>query len=234
MSLFKAIAAALLLLTGCTVPRAEITPEGYLEVFGPFAVVTDDNIGEDWIIEGVELEKFLKNNFASASHDGSSSLTLTSGSKRFALLRRVKANLLAAPFLYWSWKINAFNGDEHPVRLIVGFHGGNPKSGSWSSQPMTYLGTNLPPHDRIIALTWNRDAARRGNVIRVSRIPRYVVRGGNVSVSWASENINLAALYRKIWPWDEHVNTRVMFIGFSARATAKSTQAEFADLVLSK
>ena len=243
--MFKKLAAALcamLLLTGCTVPRAEITPEGYLEVFGPATPISRDNIGDDWIIEGVELGEFLKYNISSSTVDGSPSLSLKTGKKRFALMRRVRANLLAAPFLSWSWKLGSFTGGEHPVRLIVGFHGGDPKSGSWGSQPLAYIGTDVPPHDRVIALTWDADATKQGTVSRAARIPRYIAHGGAVTKGWTTENIDLAALYKRLWPRDEHAQAQVMFVGFSARSSGGTSggtgggtgDAHFADIILSK
>lgn len=229
---------SLLWLSACTVPRAEITPEGYLEIFGPSAVITADNIGEDWIVEGAPLEEILKSRLSMSSYDGSPALNLTTGNIGFAVLRRVKANLLAAPFLNWSWKISAFSGDEHPVRLIIGFHGGDPKSGSWGSQPLAYIGTHIPPHDRIIAISWDANPLKRGSVSRAARIPRYIARGGPKKSDWSTENIDLAALYRKIWPGDEHANVQVMFAGFSARASTNQSAPpawmQFADLILSR
>ncbi len=229
----------LLLLASCTVPRADISPEGYLEVFGPATTISKTSLPAEWFVDGMAEAEFLNSRLNLVNIDGSPALNLSPATRGYVFAKRTKASLLATPFLSWSWNFPAFQGEEHPVRLLFGFYGGNPKSGSWGSQPLVFLGKKAPPYDRAISIIWHRNALLRGTLNTNSKLPKYIARGGLENTDkWQTENINLAALYRRIWPKDEHLKVQIMFAGFAATGgtstTNYATGAAFADLVLSK
>jgi hypothetical protein len=68
-----------------------------------------------------------------------------------------------------------------------------------------------------------------------SRLPKYVARGGiENTAKWHTENIDLAALYKRLWPKDEHSKVQIMYAGFASIGSAQSTNAAFADFILAK
>ena len=228
-----------LVISGCTLPRAEISPEGYLEVFGPATSITKTSLPAEWFVDGLAETDFLSARLNLVNIDGSPTLNLSPATQSYVFAKRTKASLLATPFLSWSWNYPAFQGEEHPVRLIFGFHGGNPKSGSWGSQPLIFLGKKAPPYDRAISIIWHRNAFLRGTLNIKSKLAKYIARGGIENTDkWQTEHIDLAALYRRLWPKDRHSRVRIMFAGFAATGGTPPTNnaigAAFADIVLSK
>ncbi|MBT3989013.1 MAG: DUF3047 domain-containing protein [Rhodospirillaceae bacterium] len=227
-----------LALVGCTIPRQDINPEGYLEIFGPASAITKSNLPAEWFVDGMAETQFLKSHLNINNIDGSPALILSGGPKAYVFAKRTKASLLATPFLSWSWNYPADRNDEHPLRLIIGFHGGDPKSGSWGSQPLVYLGKKAPPYDRAISIIWHRNAFLRGTINHKSKLPKYIARGGLENTDkWHNENLDLAALYKRIWPKDDISRVKIMYAGFAATkapALDKSSPAAFADIVLSK
>ncbi len=125
----------------------------------------------------------------------------------------------------------------HPVRLIVGFHGGNPKSASWGSQPFAWTGSALPPHNRALAITLGASALERGTLsgpIGERRsAPRYTARGGRENTgSWWLETINLSRLYARAWPGDDAGGATVVFIRLAAAGGRAPAVANFSRMVL--
>lgn len=219
-------------LGGCVVPQAEVGPEGALEVFGPTALAAGLTLPDDWVLES-EGGRASGRNIAVTGGDGSATLTLTTGASRFVLARRVKASLLASPYIGWSWRMAPAAGREADIRLLVGFHGGNPESRSWGSEPFAHLGTNLPPFDRAIAIIWGGSALERGSLSTATPIPEYTARGGPEHTDqWWSDNLDLADLYRKAWPNDRIERARIMFVGFAVSENTAAVQANFGDIVL--
>ena len=235
MKAVRACLSALALLVGaCTVPQAEVTPEGTLEVFGPATLSAGGKLPADWVLDSesddaIHAERAV---IIDAQASGAT-LTLRTTRNRYILARRTKATLLATPYIGWSWRMTAPSGDEHDIRLIVAFHGGNPESRSWGGEPFAYLGLKLPPFDRVIALVWGRSALERGSLALQGGIPEYVARGGQEHMdTWWSDNIDLAALYRKAWPGDRIERARIMFVGFAVAAGGGEASASFGDIVL--
>ncbi len=219
-------------LGGCVVPQAEVGPEGTLEVFGPTALADGPILPDDWVLES-EGVRASGRNIAVSGGDGSATLTLTTGPSRFVLARRVKASLLASPYIGWSWRMAPAAGREADIRLLVGFHAGNPESRSWGSEPFAHLGTNLPPFDRAIAIVWGNSALERGSLSTAAAIPEYTARGGAEHTDqWWSDNLDLADLYRKAWPNDRIERVRIMFVGFAVSENTTAVQANFGDIVL--
>jgi|TARA_B100000315_G_scaffold260681_1_gene324027 hypothetical protein len=228
-------AALTLLVSACAIPATSITPEGYLEIFGPSTTLKKANLSGEWFVDGMEKSSFLAGHLNIERIDGSPALNISAGAQNYIFAKRTRASLLAAPFLSWSWNVPSFEGEEYPVRLIIGFHGGDPKSGSWGSQPLVYLGQITPPFDRAISIIWHRNGLLRGTIDRAAKLPKYIARGGiDKTDKWQTENIDLANIYQRLWPKDEFHKVRIMFAGFAARKNATPTSAAFADYVLAK
>lgn len=224
-----------LILVGCTVPRADISPEGYLEVFGPSTTFKKINLPPVWFVDGMEKADFISNEFNVETIGGSPALNLSASRQSYIFAKRTKASLLATPFLSWSWNVPSFRGEIYPIRLLIGFYGGDPKSGSWGSQPLVYTGKIAPAYDRAISIIWHRNALLRGTIDRSSKLPKYIARGGIENTDkWHTENVDLAALYKRIWPNDEHHKIQIMFAGFATTPTNSPSSAAFADFVLAK
>ena len=223
------------LVSGCAIPTKSISPEGYLEIFGPTSTLKKANLPAEWFVDGMERSSFVADHLSIERIDGSPALNISTGSQNYIIAKRTRASLLAAPFLSWSWNVPSFQGNEYPIRLIIGFHGGNPKSSSWGSQLLVYLGKITPPFDRAISIIWHRKGLLRGTIDHTTKLPKYIARGGiDNTDKWQTENIDLAELYKRLWPKDEYHKVRIMFAGFAARQSATPTSAAFADFVLSK
>ena len=236
---FVLAAAALFLISGCAVEQASVAPEGLLEVLGPFPGFSAVELPGDWAID--------KNGELDASQlkiinmQGVPSLRVTNGEDSFVVVRRTRAMMLATPFLSWSWYIEPPSASGyHPVRLVVGFYGGDPASPSRGSEPLRWLGSSLPPHDRAIALTWaesalQRGALAKGNPEEKRSAPRYTVRGGRENAgSWWLETVDLSDIYRKVWPRDEMAQTQIVFIGIAAAGNRNPAPANISGVVLSR
>ena len=118
-------------------------------------------------------------------------------------------------------------------KTVTDVYGGDPKSRSWGSQPLVYLGTKVPHHDRTIAIVWGKNSDAKGVTKINQKLPYYIARAGsNDSETWLTENIDLSKLYRRIWPKDDLVRTRIMFVGFTSASTNSPMTAEFGDMVL--
>lgn len=234
----SALAALVLAaLVGCAVvPRATVDPKGLLEVLGPTPGWTPDALPGDWIVDGYRRDD---GELSVKPSQGVPSLRVVNGKAGFLVVRRTKAFLLASPYLSWAWNVEPQTEGLHPVRLIVGFHGGDPKSPSWGSQPFVWTGSALPPHDRTLIIAWGESALQRGTLIRPAigekSSPRYIARGGRENArSWWLETIDLAKLYAETWPADEVGKVSIVFIGIAAAGGRPPAAAHVSGVVLSR
>ena len=92
----------------------------------------------------------------------------------------------------------------HPVRLVVGFHGGNPKSRGLGGTAWFDPMTPCPPHDRAVVIIWGESALQRGSITkpksstRRQAASRYTARGGRENTgSWWLETVELSDIYRR-------------------------------------
>ncbi len=228
-------AALLFVVAACVVPRASVGPGGRLEVLGPVPGFLP--LPADWVIEGPEGAAAER--LSVVDKAGVRALRVVAGAEGFVIARRVRAGLLATPYLSWSWNMEARGTGVHPVRLLVGFHGGDPESPSWGAQPFVWAGSALPPHDRTLTLAWGHSARHQGTLTRPrakGRAPsRYTVRGGAGNAgAWWSETVDLAELYARAWPGDDRRRVRVMFIGIAAAASRPAATAHLSRIVLSR
>jgi len=219
------------MLGGCVLTQAEVGPEGTLEVFSLATLGAARVLPDDWVIEA-DSSGNARRNVAIDTSSGGALLTLRTGAPRFIMARRTKATLLASPYIGWSWRMTAQATVSPDIRMIIGFHGGNPESRSWGSEPLARLGTNLPPFDRAISILWGQSALERGSFSTATPIPEYIARGGAEHFEkWWTDNLDLADLYRKAWPNDRFERTRIMFVGFAVGAES-GAEAQFGDIVL--
>ena len=217
--------------SGCALSQAEVGPEGTLEVFSLTSLGPGRTLPKDWVIEA-DAGGNPRRNIEVETPPGGATLTLRTGAPRFVMARRTKATLLASPYIGWSWRMTAQAGATPDIRMIIGFHGGNPESRSWGSEPFAHLGTSLPPFDRAITILWGQSALERGSFSTATPIPEYVARGGAEHLEkWWTDNLDLADLYRKAWPNDRVERTRIMFVGFAVGPDA-GAEAQFGDIVL--
>ncbi|NQU58915.1 MAG: DUF3047 domain-containing protein [Rhodospirillales bacterium] len=231
--------AALMWLAGCTVQQASVAPEGLLQVLGPFPGFSPVELPDDW---AVEKEGGLdESQLQIVDKEGIPSLKVTNGVDSFIVVRRTRAMMLATPFLSWSWNIEPpSTSGYHPVRLVVGFYGGDPESPSRGSEPLRWLGSTLPAHDRALSMTWGESALQRGTLspppeADLRAAPRYSVRGGRENAgSWWLETVDLSDLYQRSWPKDDAGKTQVVFIGIAAAGGRPPAPAHVAGIILSR
>lgn len=236
---WRALAAIVLsVAAGCAVvPRATVDPRGLLEVLGPTPGWTPGALPGDWIVDGYRPPSGGELSVKPAQ--GVPSLRIVNGAESFLVVRRTRAFLLASPYLSWAWNVEPQSESLHPVRLIVGFHGGDPKSPSWGSQPFVWTGSALPPHDRALVIAWGDSALQRGTLVRPAAgersSPRYIARGGRENAgSWWLETIDLAKLYAETWPGDEVGKASIVFIGIAAAGGRPPAAAHVSGVVLSR
>lgn len=222
-------------LVACALPRVEVDVAGQIQVLDPPPLLGTGGIGDDWVIEGPSM------GLSGAVVAGVPAIRMAAGQTGFAFVRRTRALLLATPFLSWSWRLDGTGGRLHPVRVHVGFHGGDPASGSPGGTPFAWLGTALPPHDRLLAVGWGDSALRRGSFDVAGgdgrAVARYTVRGGRENLGrWWQESVDLSALYERAWPGDRMERVTVVFIGFDVAGGSDSEGESglVANLVLSR
>jgi len=231
------VAAGIVLgIAACAVPRATVDPSGRLDILGPGPGFSPAAVSGEWsrVDPGDGGPAF-----ATAEAGGIRSLRVVSGRQTGLLVRRVDAILVVAPYLSWAWSIETHAGTEHPVRLVVGFYGGDPASDSWGSRPMAWVGSNLPPYDRLLTIGWDTSALRRGNLTPPREDPRaprhYTVRGGEENAGvWRFETADLAEVYRQAWPGDDVAAAKIMFVGVAAVGGDAPAAANISGIVLSR
>lgn len=228
----------LLLLTGCSVKNANVAPEGLLSILGPFTGFSTEDLPDDWALEknGSFDEKQIK----IVTKDGLPSLKITNAKNSFIIMRRTNAMMLATPFLSWSWLIESPSTTGYqPVRMVIGFNGGDPRSQNGRSQPLKWLKRSLPTHDRTMSLVWGESALQRGSWVKpnsnsTNTIPLYTVRGGRENTgTWWLETVDLSDLYRQVWPKDNSANIRIVYVGIAAVADRVPAPAYVSDITLS-
>jgi len=225
-------------LTSCSAPDVvpyQPGPEGRLAVMGPDRNFSLDAPPADWIIsrDANTEEARASGTISSVTLDGIPALEIKSGPKRIIAVRQVNAMLLATPFLSWAWHLSNHGEGIHPVRLVVGFLGGAPEDTELGSQ-----GGDLPLHDRALALVWGDTALRRGALSLPTpqhplQAPIYTVRGGRENTrKWWLETVDLAELYAKAWPNDNHRRARITFIGLAAAPTSTTVRGRVSGILL--
>jgi len=230
----------LIWLTGCAVEQVSVAPEGLLHVLGPFPGFSPVELPGDWAIE--KEGSLDESQLQVVDKQGVPSLKVTNGADSFVVVRRTRAMMLATPFLSWSWNIEPPSASGyHPIRLVVGFYGGDLKSPSRGGQPLRGLGSALPIHDRALSMTWGESALQRGTLSPAPKsddpraAPRYSVRGGRENAgSWWLETVDLSDLYQRSWPKDDFGKAQIVFIGIAAAGGRPPAPVNVSGIVLSR
>ena len=219
------------LLSGCAPGVVPVDTEGKIDVLEPTPEFAIRRLSDDWVIEGRAgpAQAFV------ATDGERRILKVSSGRERFLVVRRIQANLLATPYLTWSWNMEPEPDTVHSVRIVIGSDGG----GSSGGHPVEPFGTDLPRYDRAVVLAWGVSALMRGSfdlpAPTVHRAPVYLVRGGIENTGkWWQEAVDLGDIYRRLWPDGEHGQVRVASIGIAAAATTRPGSGSFSGIRLSR
>ena len=228
----------LLTTTACSTPEATIQLSGTLNVFSTEQLFDTNRISNDWVLS----DRIPKGAISSTSTLASNTVKFISATNQYHFVRRVKANLLATPYLSWRWKLQPGKWKHHPIRIIVGFDDVNT-----ISQPPTLLEKIfpepiLPSHNRVLYLLWAPSALMRGNLEPIPSFgnntkqkSRYVVRGGTENVGfWWHDTVDLASLYSLSWPNDGNSLVQVSFIGIDSVTSQSPITTYISDLRLSR
>ena len=226
--------AVMLSFAGCVETLQPITPapEGRLAIMGPTPGFSLDAPPSDWTIASNNVNG--RASLSTATVQGVPALELKSSDVTTIAVRQVDAMLLATPFLSWSWHLSNHGPGIHPVRIVVGFEGGQGANGE--ADP---LGGGLPSHDRALALVWGDTMLRRGSLSlppteRPTEAPLYTVRGGRENTRrWWLETVDLSQLYATAWPRDDFRNVRITFIGMAAAPKMPAVRGRVAGMLLS-
>jgi len=224
-------------LVSCAKPATDVLPSGTMNILGPVPAFEPNALPLDWVTDG----KVGPGQLSVVHLDGIPSLKVVNGQHSFVAVKPTRASLLATPYLSWSWNMEPQGKGIHPVRLVVGFHGGVSNNPGWESQPLALPGVILPPHDRAIVIVWGPSALARGSITkpqskpRNQAAPRYTARGGSENTgNWWFETIDLQDIYRRTWPGDAIPNTRISFIGIAAAPGRKASAGYISGLRLSR
>ncbi|MBI4184699.1 MAG: DUF3047 domain-containing protein [Proteobacteria bacterium] len=172
---------------------------------------------------------------ALARADGVLALRVLRPGPAAALVKRVSAPLLAMPYLSWGWRIEtaADLAGERPLEIVVGFEGGG--RGEPAAPPAEWAALGLPGVERLLRLVWEERGEEAGAARRLGGHGRYAVRGGRAAERrWMLETVDLAALYRRLWPEDDVGAARVALIGVLAAPSARPAIGHVAEIRLSR
>ncbi len=229
--------AACLLTLGCEGRQASVDPSGRLNILGSGADLSNARTSAEWTVAGATGPDGPT--FAPTKTAGVGALRVTSGRETAFLYRRTDAIVAVAPYLSWAWNIEPHGGTGHPVRIVVGFRGGNPEIESWGRSTIGRISSDFPPYDRMLSIGWDASALRRGYMAPTRENPlaprHYVVRGGTENAGdWLLETVDLVQLYKMAWPDDKITAINVVFIGIAALGDGQPASASISGLVLSR
>mgnify|MGYP005655735915 FL=1 len=233
---WRATALSLLVVIGCTETQTPVGLDGTLNVFGGGPDNPIFGRTSDWVSLGADDTVSYKTVYPV----GTPALEIRGGSENAARIRRVDAQLLATPFLFWSW--NIVNGPpRHPVRLVVGFADADTPTEAPSGMKTFLRGAQPPAFSRSLTLIWGSSALQRGTLTtdratadEKSRAA-YVVRGGRENRNrWWVENLDLSHLHAQAWPEIDMANSRIVFTGISATGDIGTGTMQISGLRLSR
>lgn len=123
-----------------TVQPGTVQPGGTMNILGPVPAMVPNPLPDDWITEGNPGPGQL----TVVERDGVPALKVVNGGRSFVAAKPAWASLLATPYLSWAWNMEPQNRGTHPVRLAIGFNGGNP-DGRAGISGLGRSGARLPP-----------------------------------------------------------------------------------------
>jgi len=236
------VAALAALAVACAGPQGARSPHarppsGNMDVLGPIPALEPSPLPADWVTEG----GVGRGQLAVVERDGIPALMVVNGGANFVAAKPTRASLLATPYLSWSWSMEPPASGTHPVRLVVGFRGGNRHNPAPPAWPPASTGRGLPAHDRAIVITWGESALQRGAIVKpdAAKVPqppsRYIARGGRENAgAWWLETVDLSDIYRRSWPEDDASSAEITFIGVAASAGASASPAYLSGIRLSR
>ena len=222
-----------LLLSACApAPKtATIGPDGILNVLGPkaaFVTALDDGT---WIPHG----NLGPGQLRILDEDGVRALLVRGTKRDFSLIRLLNAQLLATPFLEWSWKVAATDSPFHETSLLIGFTApiGAPERDIPEMIPdiVNTFGAN-----RFLSIRWANSALVRGHIRPADKqidVPVYIARGGNENAGrWWREGIELSLPYAQLWPDEDISQVRIAFLAIVAQTGHARTDMYLANIDL--
>lgn len=232
-------------LEGCvkTTPRPQpfqIGSASRIEILTPRTQFYKNNMPRGWVIEGTDSDKIFDARTQIPSlymtqKEGIPGLHVQTAQSDFILARYTQANLLVSPYLVWNWYVSENKTEHHPVRLLIGFYGGNPKSPPLNNTPLIWTGNGLPPYDRLIAIGFEDMALKRGNLYEMGNIKYYAQRGGfeNTNI-WHQEIADLNRLYIRSWPKDHVGNVKINFVAIASQSSSSPAGITFSSMRLTR
>ena len=203
------------LLNACGKPVVKVALDSTLTILEPRRDYSYEQMKEKWVVIGDIKETIPRLHIEKKEHF----LAIASNRTPFAVLRPIKAQLLATPFLSWTWRIAQDTQPISTLQLAIGFMDEKTKNDAWYFS--RFWEPSLPPFSRSLTIEWGLSALERGS-LRVSKkdrdgrsVARYVARGGLENQGrWWREHIDLSLLHSKAWPELDMRDTQIVFAGF--------------------
>ena len=215
------------LLTGCAerIVVSAIGPDGTLAILKPDSQFSRALAKGQWVIVGDPSPGAL----VITKQDGIPALKFTHSSDDFFLVRPIEANLMATPYLDWSWRMSAHEGPYHSVSLMIGMRApeGSPHASTPSLAPWIRGTTGA---NRILSIRWSKSALERGYLAphpgSSSNAIIYSARGGTENAGlWWRESLDLSRLYGQAWPSEDLTKSRIVFIALKADSPIAASPA---------
>tara|TARA_B100000686_G_C16662523_1_gene901753 strand:+ start:207 stop:938 length:732 start_codon:yes stop_codon:yes gene_type:complete len=226
----------LIFINACTITHTPVGLDGAIKIFSDSPQNPIFGKDSDWARLGDAHDINIKSVYKGAIPV----LQISSGYSNIAFLRRTNAQLLATPFLFWSWVI--LDGPPvHPVSLVIGFTDTKEEQNQNKIVRGIFNKQSLPSFSRTITLVWGERALKRGTLImektnNASKPDvRYIVRGGHENhLKWWNESIDLSQIHTSAWPTVDISKSRVVFIGIIAVSGPVPGTMQIAQVKLSR
>lgn len=225
---------------GKTTQPLHIGTGSRINVLTPQTQFYKNRIPAGWVIEGTDADDLFnaRNQIPSifmAQKETRTGVHVQTAPTDFILARYTHAKLLVSPYLIWDWFVSEHKGEHHPVRLLIGFYGGNPKSPQLENNKLIWKGKDLPPYDRLLAIGFEDMALKRGNLYDMGKVKYYAQRGGfeNANI-WHQEAADLNTLYVRSWPKDNIGNVTINFVGIASQSSPEPGGITFTSIRLSR
>lgn len=226
---------------GKTAPKhLQIGTGSRIDILTPQTQFYKGRIPAGWVVEGADADDLFNATDQLPSiymiqKDGRTGVHIQNTNKDFLLARYTQAKLLVSPYLIWDWFVSEYKAEHHPVRILIGFYGGNPESPKQEKSNLIWTGKGLPPYDRLLAIGFEDMALKRGNLYSMGKVKYYTPRGGFENTNtWHQEAADLNTLYAKSWPNDHIQNVTINFVGISSQSTSKPGGITFSSIRLSR
>jgi len=225
---------------GETTPSLQIGTGSRINVLTSQTQFYKDKMPAGWVIEGADADDLFNArnkipNILMTQKMGQTGVHIQTAHSDFILARYTHANLLVSPYLIWDWFVSEHKGEHHPVRLLIGFYGGNPESPPLENGKLIWKGNDLPPYDRLLAIGFDDMALKRGNLYDMGKVKYYAQRGGYENSNiWHQEAADLNTLYARSWPKDNIGNVTINFVGITSQSNSNPGGITFSSIRLSR